>query len=139
MLRSTAARAVRPAYVALDRRLEQLAARLELHTMNLADVQRREIAGLDDRLALDVAVLSEHLVGVERMARHVGDTLDVLPASGERLLVALPGEALELPEGGRVLLALAPAGDATWRSVAGRCDPTDTATLRVAALPSSAG
>ena len=45
--RTLVTRALRPVLAALDRRFERLAARLELHTTNLAEVQRREIGRID--------------------------------------------------------------------------------------------
>jgi hypothetical protein len=147
--RSLAARALRPLLTALDRRLEQLAARLELHTMNLADVQRREIAGLDDRLRYDVAVMSEHLVGMERMARHVGEALEVAarpaPASaptspgGRAFVVALPGETLDLPGGASLVLSLAPGGDGSWQTVTDPVAAAGRSTLRIVELAEDQG
>jgi hypothetical protein len=110
----------------LDRRLELLAARLELHTANLAAVQRDDIARIDDRLALDVAVVSEHLVAMERLTRR-GSGLALGNAS--RVLVALPGEPLTMPDGARLVACYAPGDDGTWHAV------TDAGpmTLRIAA------
>jgi hypothetical protein len=147
LLRSTVARALRPLLTALDRRLEQLAARLELHTMNLADVQRREIAGLDDRLRLDVAVMSEHLVGMERMARHVGEALDAAPRpapaptspGGRAVVVALPGETLDLPAGASLVLSLAPGGDGSWQTVTDPVAAAGRSTLRIVELTEDQG
>jgi hypothetical protein len=131
VIRSTIARIVRPAFVALDHRLELLAARLERHTTNLSLDQRTEIARIDERLTLDVAVMSEHLVGIERIARRATSGAGSPPAG--RLVIALPGEPLAIPDGanGAAVAAYAANGDGTWSPVAG----ADTSTLRVLHLP----
>ncbi len=142
-----AARLLRPLFLALDRRLEQLAARLELHTMNLADVQRREIAALDERLVLDVAVMSEHLLGMERMARRVGDDLAAGPRpapapsspGGRPFVVALPGETLDLPAGASLVLSLAPGGDGSWQTVTDPVAAAGRSTLRIVELVEDQG
>lgn len=110
----------------LDRRLEQLAARLELHTTNLAAVQRDEIARIDDRLALDVAVVSEHLVAMERLTRRAGDAA---LGDASHVLVALPGEPLTMPDGAHLVACFAPGDDGTWHAVA----DAGPMTLRIAA------
>ncbi len=115
--------------------------------MNLADVQRREIAGLDDRLRLDVAVMSEHLVGMERMARHVGEALDAAPRpapaptspGGRAVVVALPGETLDLPAGASLVLSLAPGGDGSWQTVTDPVAAAGRSTLRIVELTEDQG
>ena len=125
-----AAKVVHPLIAALDRRLEQLAARLERHTTNLSLDQRAEIRRIDERLTLDVAVVSEHLVGIERIARGVSRPVD------ERLVIALPGEQLRMPTGeAGGAIAYAPVGDGTWCRVAAG----DESTLRIVPLRSSPG
>ena len=131
VLRSVVARIVSPVLAALDRRLEALAARLERHTTNLSLDQRAEIARIDERLTLDVAVISEHLVGIERIARGVTGSM-----TDERVIIALPGEPLRAPAGARAV-AYAPNGDGTWRRVADA--DGDENTLRVVRAPASPG
>ena len=129
-VRSVAAKIMRPAIVALDRRLDALATRLERHTERLAVDQRTEIQRIDDRLTLDVAVMSEHLISTERTARRA----TAVPAA--RVRIALPGEALvtdDVP--GAVVVAYAADADGAWT----RVESADHTTLRIMALPSSPG
>ena len=126
-LRRLVARVVRPLLAALDRRLEALAARLEQHTSNLSADQRTELRRIDDRLTLDVAVVSEHLVGIERIARRVTEK------GSEQVLIALPGEPWpsHAGVGAADVVAFARQSNGSWlRSTAG-----DESTLRIS--PSS--
>ena len=125
-VRSFALGLLRPAYAALDRRFETLAARLELHTGNLNDAQREELRRVAHRLDLDVAVVSEHLLGIERVARRV------MPVGDGRLVVACPGDLLRVPAGEQVddIAAYASAPDGTWHRVAA----SSVDTLRIARL-----
>lgn len=110
-----------------------LAARLERHTERLASDQRAEIHRIDDRLTLDVAVVSEHLVGIERTARRMADaTQSAMP---ERFVLALPGESLRLPDQCRAadVAAFALGSDGVWNRVA----DADESTLRLVVLPAS--
>lgn len=124
-VRSLLARVVRPAFVALDHRLEQIAARLELHTKNLSDVQLATLTSLGHRIDLDAAVVSEHLVGIQRAARADGGAAD-------RVVIARPGTPLEIPVGAAVhsCAAYLPEADGSWRRVASAGDDT----LRIAQL-----
>jgi hypothetical protein len=115
--------------VVLDRRIEQLAVRLELHTQNLSVQQRAELRQIDEHLRLGVGVMSEHVVGIDRVARRVLESNATPMSRGERAVIALPGEALTLPAGisSDAVIAYAPEGDGTWASV-----PTqDESTLRI--------
>ena len=124
---------LRPVLGFLDQRLDAMATRLERHTERLAVDQRDEMHRIDDRLTLDVAVMSEHLVGIDRTARRVADA--TRPALPTRFVLALPGERLSLPEGAPVtdVVAFAADADGVWTRVA----DTGDATLRVAALPAA--
>lgn len=143
-VRSSLARLARPLFAALDHRLEVLAARLERHTKNLHDDQRGELHRIEKRLDLDVAVVSEHLLGIERVARtlradegartlRADDAAHTLRADASgRIAVARPGEALVVPDDATVAgcEAYEAAPDGTWR-------PASTAgegTLRIARL-----
>jgi hypothetical protein len=137
MVRSAVGRCLRPLLAALDRRLEQLAVRLELHTQNLSAQQRAELAQLDDRVKMSVAVMSEHVVGIERLARRVlsSDPSATSPASATpavHAIIAQPGEALVLPPGVNAehIIAFAPQGDGTWAAASAAGEHT----LRIAQL-----
>lgn len=127
--RSVLARVARPAFGALDHRLEQLAARLERHTTNLAIDQRNETRRIDERLTLDVAVMSEHLLGIERASRRLalGASNATSGAVGDgSLRIALPGETL-VTTNNALVECYAPNGDGTWR----RVSHADASTLRI--------
>lgn len=130
-LRSVAAKILRPMIATLDRRLETLATRLERHTERLAADQRTEIHRIDDRLTLDVAVVSEHLVGIDRTARRVADAAQA--AMPERFVLALPGEQLRMPDhcSAADVAAFARGADGVWTRTSGR----DESDLRVVVLP----
>lgn len=112
-----------------DARLEAFAARLETHTANLSADQRAEIARIDSRLTLDVAVISEHLLGIERIARTVA-----APAISDRLVIVHPGEPLPTTVAGMAVVAYADDGQGAWR----RTDSAELSTLRIVVLPSEA-
>jgi len=126
-LRRLVARVVGPLLAALDRRLEAVAARLEQHTSNLSADQRTEIRRIDDRLTLDVAVVSEHLIGIERIARRVTNN------GSEHVLIALPGEPWPSHAGVAAadVVAYARQSNGSWR----RTTAGDESTLRIS--PSS--
>ncbi|HEX7096469.1 MAG TPA: hypothetical protein VF183_11340 [Acidimicrobiales bacterium] len=120
-LRSLAARFGAPALAALDRRLEQLAARLELHTMNLANEQRRRLDAIDERVSLGLRLVDEHLLAMERLTASLPDrdAMRVVAAALDAgtpslLLVVPPGCEPSPPDGFRVApgepLAEAPEG-----------------------------
>lgn len=131
LLRSAAGKVIRPLIATLDRRLDALATRLERHTERLAADQRTDIHRIDDRLTLDVAVLSEHLVGIDRTARRVSDA--TRPAMPRRFLLALPGEALQVPEATDPdeVAAFTRDDEGAWVRTA----VLDETSLRVVALP----
>jgi hypothetical protein len=131
-VRSLLARVVRPAFVALDHRLEQIAARLELHTKNLSDVQLATLTSIGHRIDLDAAVVSEHLVGIERAALAGGGR-----GPADRLVIARPGAPLDIPAGAVVdsCAAYLPEPDGSWRRVASTGDDT----LRIARLVARPG
>lgn len=110
-----------------------MATRLERHTERLAADQRNEIHRIDDRLTLDVAVMSEHLIGIDRTARRLADA--TRPALPTRFVLALPGERLCLPDGASFtdVAAFVAGTDGIWT----RVPDADESTLRVAALPAS--
>ena len=124
---------LRPVLAFLDQRLDATATRLERHTERLAGDQQREVHRIDERLTLDVAVLSEHLVGIDRTARRVADA--TRPALPERFVLAMPGERLRVPEGVPIVdvAAFAVGDDGIWTRVSVAADST----LRVAVLPAS--
>lgn len=128
-------KALRPVFAALDRRLDALATRLERHTERLAADQRTDIHRIDDRLTLDVAVLSEHLVGIDRTARRVAATAQSLSKATslpERIVLALPGEPLCIPDGGGAdgVVSFIAGEDGVWS----RTTRSDESTLRVVVL-----
>ena len=131
LLRSAAGKVSRPLVATLDRRLDALATRLERHTERLAVDQRTEIHRIDDRLTLDVAVLSEHLVGIDRTARRVSDA--TRPTMPRRFLLALPGEPLHGPEATDPdeVAAFVRDDDGAWV----RAAVLDDSSLRVVVLP----
>ena len=140
-VRSLLARVVRPAFVALDHRLEQIAARLELHTKNLSDVQLATLTSIGHRIDLDAAVVSEHLVGIVRAALAGGAERAALAGGGrgpaDRLVIARPGAPLDIPAGAVVdsCAAYLPEPDGSWRRVASTGDDT----LRIARLVARPG
>ncbi len=122
-------------FAALDRRFDAMATRLERHTERLAADQRTDIHRIDDRLTLDVAVLSEHLVGIDRTARRVAATAQSLSKATslpERIVLALPGEPLCMPDGAGAdgVVAFIAGEDGVWS----RTTRSDESTLRVVVL-----
>lgn len=113
----------------LDRRLETLASRLERHTVNLAEAQRSEFRLVEDRVRLDAAVASEHLLAMERLSAGASDRSS---APGTVLALAMPGETLVVPDGHTPVStrAYSPNADRTWS----RVEHMGEDTLRIATL-----
>jgi hypothetical protein len=144
--RGIAKRATAPILGVLDRRFREVAERLERHTDNLASDQREQIRQVDDKLTLDVRLIDEHLLAVQRATRRIEAVAPVLPAdllavlngvlSGDAetvLLVAGPGQRLPpLPAGHDVISQRAFTRNAAgaWTAAA----PEDPTTVRVLEL-----
>jgi hypothetical protein len=145
--RSFAKRAGAPLLGVLDRRFRELAERLERHTSALAADQDRRLQQLDDRVSLDVRVVDEHLLAIQRATRHVepsgaqvaeeiGALIDRVTHGDHAALVIVagPGQALApVPDGFEVArrLSFRAGVDGGWVPVASGEDPS---TLRVIEL-----
>jgi hypothetical protein len=120
-----AKRAGSPLLAALDRRMQDLAVRLERHTSNLALDQSSRLDRLDERVQLDLRVVDEHLLAISRATSGSSDPdrAPLLAAVGDAMvLVAPPGVAIDaVPEGYRVVgvSSFTPGDDGTWRVVSG--------------------
>jgi hypothetical protein len=141
--RTIAKRAVGPMLGLFDRRFRELAERLERHTTNLAADHREQLRQVDDKLALDVRLIDEHLLAVQRATRRVEAIAHPLPpelvamlvAGDDSLLafVAGPGHPLpSIPADHDVVTRLAYATDELGNWVAAPSE--NPATLRVLQL-----
>jgi hypothetical protein len=108
-VRSAGARLAAPALAAVDRRLAALAVRLEAHTSNVAAEQGRRFDALDERVELDLRVVDEHLLAIERATRDIRApafaSSPVLDGFTEPslLLVVPPGAETVVPDGYEVV------------------------------------
>jgi hypothetical protein len=133
-LRSVAKRGAAPFVGVLDRRLHELAVRLERHTSQLAADHSRRLDQIDDRLRLDLRVVDEHLLAITKAAPRGASAPLTTTVGDVVVLVAPPGVLLEpLPPGMRIVAvsSYSSGPDGTWSEVAGG-ERTDT--LRVAQL-----
>jgi hypothetical protein len=124
----------------LDRRLEQLAGRLERHADQLAADQSRRLDAIDEKVRVNARVVDEHLLAIGRAARSLNDAAAVgaramlTTVDGELVLVSA-GTDLVPPDGytAHVIGAFS-VHDGSWCAV----DPSDTtAQVRVALLASA--
>jgi hypothetical protein len=137
-LRSAAKGAARPLLGPLDRRLAELAQR-----------QRDELERLDERLEIDLRILDEHLLAIQRATRQIelaatlGQELQreverALADGGEALVVvAPPGTPVVTPDGFRAdeVIAFAPTEDGGWQAYGHPDDhDDDLAALRITRL-----
>jgi hypothetical protein len=136
-------RAVDPLLTALDRRLESLAARLEGHTSRLADAQRADLNRIDDRLAVELRVIDEHLLATQRasgdragqrdaLTHHLAALVDGALDAGRPLtiVVAPPGTTVAHEARPEEVARFIRRDDGTWVHTSDGGD--DAATLRVA-------
>jgi hypothetical protein len=136
--RGIAKRAADPVLAVLDRRLQELAVRLERHTSGLAADQARRFEQLDARVQLDLRVVDEHLLAMARVAEApVPASSIVTEVDGSPVLLALPGAPLgAAPDGYRIdaVSALVGDGGQGWRVLDDRTETLRTDTLRIARL-----
>lgn len=146
-LRSALRRAGNPFLRVLDRRFRDLAERIERHTTSLADDQARRLQQVDERMALDVRVVDEHLHAIRRATRRAESPLapvtDELAAVLDAALgsehpalvvVAPPGQPFApIPDGYEVAQQLAFRADDErgWVRVPSGEDPTTLRVLRL--------
>jgi hypothetical protein len=148
-VRSFAKRATAPLLGALDRRFRELAERLERHTSNLAADQRRRLEQLDERVALDVRVVDEHLLAIQRAARRIDATATLPPELAAVIQAALSGDGagvvvagagqplVAVPEGFEVArrLAFRAGEDGVWEPVTPGEDPDTVRVLQLRRRP----
>jgi hypothetical protein len=135
-VRAAAKRGAAPILAALDRRLGDLAVRLERHTSALAAEHGRRLDQIDDRVRLDLRVVDEHLLAIAKATGSNDSSPSTLlaPVGDSLVLIAPPGVLLEpIPAGMRIVEVSAFMADehGTWRVVPGD-ERTDT--MRVAQL-----
>jgi hypothetical protein len=135
-VRAAAKRGAAPILAALDRRLGDLAVRLERHTSALAAEHSRRLDQIDDRVRLDLRVVDEHLLAIAKATGSNDSSPSTLlaPVGDSLVLIAPPGVLLEpIPAGMRIVEVSAFMADehGTWRVVPGD-ERTDT--MRVAQL-----
>jgi hypothetical protein len=130
-----------PLLGAIDRRLQDLAIRLERHTANLAADQGRRLDHIDERVRIDLRVIDEHLLAINKATHGQADrrepTQPVLDAGSGLVLVAHPGAPLgDVPSGYRIadIRSYVSTSSGGWEPVAAgeRID-----TLRIARLERS--
>ncbi len=134
-LRSLAKRLASPWLGALDRRFAEA-----------NELQRTELERLDERVAIELRVVDEHLIAIRRLAHRVDPTISSLHeafasqlvdalASDQpgMIVVATPAQPLVVPDGYAVEVEVAfrAGDDGSWSPVAVSDDPS---TLRVARL-----
>jgi hypothetical protein len=118
----------------LDRRLHDLAVRLERHTSALAAEQGRRFDQIDDRIRLDLRVVDEHLLAITKAAPRGPSAALATTVGDAMILIAPPGVRLEpVPDGMQIVSvsSYSSGSDGAWTVVAGS-ERTDT--LRVAHL-----
>lgn len=135
-LRSLSKRLAAPWLGALDRRFAEADER-----------QRGELERLDERVAIELRVVDEHLLAIRRLTRRltgstgsvhdaIASRLDDALASGDRalIMIATPRQPLVVPDGFMADDELAFRADTTADGVWTPASRSDDATLRVVRL-----
>jgi hypothetical protein len=86
---------------AVDRRLAKVAAELEQQVSSVAAEQERRLDAIADDVAVNLRVVSEHLLAIERATRALTDLAAALGGAndGSPLLVVPSGSDATVPEG----------------------------------------